>query len=249
MRNLALQAEVRHRLPISTHKDTCGHDDDGNPDLSSKIIAVIPNTNSTYLHIRHPNEFGNTSFLGNDGDKNNQPPSSFVVTSTGMLHALDGTDQLIWVVDLEKVVADSTDDDDDDDQSGNECGDANMSKNESNERRSLWFYASSFLQESSPDMTGGDYDGIMGMNLASGRGLFITCLSHAGYVVSVSIDETNAISSKGGNNIEDGSECIGIFENGLECGGWSPDGEVLALVTFASDANEEGNAIITFNET
>ena len=248
MRNLALQAEVRHLLATPTRKDTCGHDDDGNPDLSSKIIAVIPNTNSTYLHISHPNEFGNTSFLGNDGDKYNQPPSSFVVTSTGMLHALDGTDQLIWMVDLEKVVADSTDDDEDD-QSGNECGDANMTKNESNQRRSQWFYAASFLQESSPDMTGGDYDGILGMNLASGRGLFITCLSHAGYVVSVSIDETNAISSKGGNNIEDGSECIGIFENGLVCGGWSPDGEVLALVTFASDADEEGNAIITFNET
>lgn len=246
MRNLALQGEVRHVLPAPK----ANHGGDG-VQSSAKIIAVIPNTNDYHRHISpNNNGFDNHSFDVNDDggvkQSSRRPPASFVVTSEGMVHALDGNDQLIWIVNLEKVVADSNDDDENNNE---DDGGATMTVDEPNQRRSRWFYAASFLQESSPDhLTGGDYDGIMGMDLASGRGLHITCLSHAGYVVSVSIDETNALSSKGGN-IEEGSECIGIFENGLECGGWSPDGEVLALVTFASGADEAGNASISFNGT
>ncbi len=245
MRNLALQAEVRHVLPARKDKGR---------GLSSKIIAVIQNTD-TYLQISHPNGFDYNSLQGNDDDgvggemqqpNITHPPSSFVVTSEGMVYALDVTDQLIWVVDLEKVVADSIDDDDDNVNDNTQRSDATMMGNESNLSQSQWFYAAGFFKDGSPDESN---DGILGMNVASGVGLHITCLSHAGYVVSVSIDETNSLSSKGDKNIEEGSECIGIFENGLECGGWSPDGEVLALVTFASDADEEGNSILVFKDT
>lgn len=232
MRNLALQAEVRHVLPPC--KDSDG---------TANIVAVIQNTN-THQHIS-PDIFENKYFQDSDVEikRPSQPPVSFVVTSEGKLLALDVNDQLIWIVDLEKVVADSTEDE----EKVTEDSDT-IIEIESNQERSEWFYAASFVQESSPERLAGDYDGILGMNLSVERGRHITCLSYAGYVVSVSIDDTNTLSSKGGK-VEDGSECIGIFENGLECGGWSPDGEVLALVTFVSDADEDGNAILTFNDT
>ena len=60
--------------------------------------------------------------------------------------------------------------------------------------------------------------------------------------MSVSIDATNALyCASNSTNLEEGSECIGSFDNGLECGMWSPDGEVLALVTFAVDEDVDDN--------
>jgi len=249
MRNLALQGEVRHALP--TFKSINGINENGNDVVASgnNIVAVIQNSNAD-LHIV-PNNFDShysDGFHGGDVDVDNneqrssQPPASFVVTSGGYLLALDVNDQLVWMVDLEKAVEESNEEDDDDDEEAVGGHGDDVSGN-APKVRSRWFYAASFLQENSPDMMGDDNDDIMGMNLASEGGLHITCLSHAGHVVSVSIDETNTIASKGGN-LEEGSECIGSFENGLECGGWSPDGEVLALVTFASDEDEDGNEIV-----
>ncbi|KAL3765880.1 hypothetical protein ACHAW5_002113 [Stephanodiscus triporus] len=223
MRNLALQSEVRHVLPRQCSE------------RPSKIVAVIQNTNTSYLHIGpNPNAF--------DGGVQNQllntPPVSFVLTTDGNLTALDSFGRKIWIVDLEKVVEDSNEEDGEEE---NVEGDADVT-DAPDKPRSQWFYGASFLEENPLDMMGGDKDDIMEMNLASEGGLRVTCLSHAGHVVSVSIDATSKIASKGGN-LEEGSECIGTFENGLESGGWSPDGEVLALVTFASDEDEDGNKI------
>ena len=199
----------------------------------AKIVAVIQNA-STYMHIGpNPNAFNG----GVDNQLLNTPPASFVLTSDGNLTALDSLGRKKWIVDLEKVAEDSNEDL----EEKNLEGDADVT-DAPKKSRSQWFYAASFLEESSPDVIGGDNDAIMGMHLASEVGLNVTCLSHAGHVVSVSIDATNNIVSKGGN-VEEGSECIGSFENGLESGGWSPDGEVLALVTFASDEDEDGNKV------
>ncbi|KAL3822896.1 hypothetical protein ACHAXA_010679 [Cyclostephanos tholiformis] len=223
MRNLSLQGEVRHVLPRQCDER-----------LSNiHIVAVVQNT-STYLHIG-PGQNAFTS--GDENHRLTNPPVSFVLTSDGNLMALDTVGRKVWIVDLEKVADDSNED------GRNENVDGYADVSDAHLRpRSQWFYAGSFVEENSPDAIGADKDGIMDMHLASECGFHITCLSHAGHVVSVSIDDTNTIASKGGN-VEEGSECIGTFENGLESGGWSPDGEILALVTFASDEDEDGNKI------
>ncbi|KAL7542565.1 hypothetical protein ACHAXR_012383 [Thalassiosira sp. AJA248-18] len=158
--------------------------------------------------------------------------------------ALDANDQLVWVVDMEKVVEDDANEEDEEDEGGGHTNIIDVTDSDAPKLpRSKWFYGASFLQENSPNSMGDDDDNdddIMGMNLGSEGSLHLTCLSHAGHIVSVSVDSTNTIASKGGV-VEEGSECIGTFENGLECGGWSPDGEVLALVTFASDEDEDGD--------
>ena len=226
MRNLALQGEIRHIVPTQNDNittDVSNNDNNNN----NNIIAVIQSNTNTDLHIGY--DAG-----GDASGAAKQPPTSFIVTSDGHLLALDINDDLVWKVDLEKVVEDDDDDEKDDDD-----GQQAPSPVVSNQQRSRWFYAASFLQENSGN--GDDGDDIL--NLASDDALHITCLSHAGHVVSVSIDATNSIALKGGGDsvIEQGSECIGSFDNGLLAGGWSPDGEVLALVTFATDGNEDGN--------
>jgi len=217
MRNLALQGEVRHILPTTPN--------DSEEDTSNtKIVAVIQNTNTDHnIPISLDNfDYGtdNNSTDANTVDRPKQPPVSFIVTSDGYLSALDVNDELVWRVDLEKVVAEDEEEED--------------NAEPYPIVRSQWFYAASFLQENPPDENADDI-----INLAiNEEGLHITCLSHAGHVVSVSIDATNNIANSGGI-IEEGSECIGSFDNGLSCGGWSIDGEVLALVTFASDEEDE----------
>ena len=255
MRNLALQGEVRHLLPARNDgaSDTLTSTSTSN----TNIVAVIQNASGD-LHIG-PNSYANHHYAGGLDDGNHddasgagdeillskQPPVSFVVTSDGYLSALDANDQLVWRLDLEKVVEDSNDEDDEEEGGGQEM-DVPSCSNATSSIRSQWFYAASFLQENSPDMDNNE-DEIMGMNLGDEGGLNITCLSHAGHIVSVSIDSTNTLASSGGV-VEEGSECIGSFENGLECGGWSPDGEVLALVTFTSedddDEDEDGDEIV-----
>jgi elongator complex protein 1 len=218
MKNLALQGETSHIIPLQTSSD----------EQPGHIVAVIGNTTSADVN------FTDQFVLDiNDGDgdseivqRSNMPPIVFVVTSGGKVLALDENDRLVWVVDLEKVVLESNEEDD-------MISDGTPLSNQ-------WFYAGSFMQEISPDEL--DDDGGMGMNINEQAGLHITCLSHAGHVVSVSTGATTSISMKGDQSCEEGSECIGSFENGLECGGWSPDGEILALVTFADeDEQEEGS--------
>ena len=240
MRNLALQGEVRHILPKPTTSDDNTLSD---APTSTKIIAVIQtNTTRNTDHLQ---------FFHHDGENNNEspsnnnklslPPTSFVVTSNGYLLALNVNDELVWKVDLEKVVIDSEEDSDDEDDEAN-VGEAGDDYNDvvNNKERSQWFYGASFIQENIKD---DDEDEIMGNLLnTSDEGLHVTCLSHAGHVVSVSIDATNALyCASNSTNLEEGSECIGSFDNGLECGMWSPDGEVLALVTFAVDEDVDDN--------
>jgi len=213
MKNLALQGEVCHVLPQPNGSGGSGH-----------IVAVIGNAASadvtTYTdHVLDIN-------IGVAPDqRSKRPPVAFVVTSQGKILALDENDQMVWIVDLEKVVLDSNEENDEEIS----C-DASLLDNQ-------WFYAGSFMQEVSPDEL--DVDDGMGMDLNAQAGLHITCLSKAGHVVSVSTDATTSIAMKGGASCEEGSECIGSFENGLECGGWSPDGEILALVTFADEEEQE----------
>lgn len=195
-------------------------------------MAVMQST-STYLNI------GPTTFNGGvENDRLSSPPVSFVLTSDGTLMALDSFDRKVWVIELDKVVEDTVEED------GEEIVEATagVAVATTKSTRTHWFYAACYMSENSPDRGGDRDDIIRGMNLASEGGLNITCLSHAGHVVSVSIDATNTIVSNGGT-VEEGSECIGSFDNGLECGGWSPDGEVLVLVTFVSDMDEDGNTI------
>ncbi|KAL3784808.1 hypothetical protein HJC23_013848 [Cyclotella cryptica] len=241
MRNLSLQGEVRHALPLRLnreHHDECA----GRSAVSGKIVAVIRNSShdghldvdinddSVDYHRDDANEDFSSHHLSA------QPPAVFVMISEGKLLALDGNDRLVWTVDLEKVVLDSNLEQDDEEGASTTLSEA----------RSEWFYAAGFLQEESPEASNtNNTDTILGLNIHDRASLHITCLSHAGHVVSVSVESTNSIVSRNGSP-EDGSECIGTFENGLECGGWSPDGEVLALVTFASE-DEEGNAIQTEN--
>lgn len=206
MKNLALQGEVCHALPHPNSSDEPGH-----------IVAVIGNTTSAD-HVVDINVGGGDVVHGSK-----RPPVAFVVTSRGKMIALDENDQMVWVVDLEKVVLDSNDENDD------AISDASPDNQ--------WFYAGSFMQEVPPNELD-DNDGT-GMDLNAQAGLHITCLSHAGHVVSVSTDTTTSIAMKGGASCEEGSECIGSFENGLECGEWSPDGEILALITFADEEEQE----------
>ncbi|KAL9188474.1 hypothetical protein ACHAXT_006852 [Thalassiosira profunda] len=243
MRNLALALEVRHALPATGEGGVPrGH-----------IVAVIPGAASDGLHIppdhfdggrSHSDADGPGDGDGLEGAESISPPAAFVVTSAGYVLAVDARDRIVWTVDLEKVVQDSNDEEDD------ELDDGHHESTEAPEERGEWFYAASFLQEHSPNA---DEDtSPMGMTLASEGGKHLTCLSRDGHVVSVSVDDTNALASKGGI-LEEGSECIGSFENGLEGGGWSPDGEVLALVTFAADEDEdeeceEGNEVETLGQ-
>ena len=216
MKNLALQGEVCHVIPLPSSGSGTG-----------RIVAVIRNTTSadvtTYAdHVLDINVGGDD--IAPD-QRSKRPPVVFVVTSQGKVLALDENDQMVWIVDLEKVVLDSNEENDEEISS-----DASLLDNQ-------WFYAGSFMQEVSPDDLD-DNDGI-GMDLNAQAGLHLTCLSHAGHVVSVSTDLTTSIAMEGGASCEEGSECIGSFENGLECGGWSPDGEILALVTFADEEEQE----------
>ena len=145
-------------------------------------------------------------------------------------------DRLAWTVDLEKVVLEDSNDEDDEDN-----GEPAVASNDGGpggSARSRWFYASGFLQEKSPETTGDDVDddddadaNIAGTNLGGEASLHVTCLSRAGHVVSVSVDAAAAADG----NAEEGGECIGSFENGLECGGWSPDGEVVRTVRKLTD--------------
>lgn len=256
MKNLTLQGEVRHALPLpfrTSHHTTATTNsaDVSGEYISGNIVAVIQNPNNDF-HIG--TNFDNHYHDGRDAQYDHptdeegsatsiklskQPPANFVVTSDGKVLAMDSNDQLVWLVDLEKVVDEANDDE----EEGEEGAVDTSNNDDVPKSRSLWFYAASFIQETSPDMLDDKTDGIMGMDLNDEGGLHLTCLSHAGHVVSVSIDTTASLALEGGN-VEEGSEYIGTFENGLECGGWSPDGEVLALVTFANDEGEEGNAIV-----
>ncbi|KAL7546751.1 hypothetical protein ACHAWF_010084 [Thalassiosira exigua] len=222
MKNLALQGEVRHVIPSW-----------GNS-RGAAAVSVVDNDVNLDIQLSHEHLNGDYPAVGGgcgDDDRSNQAPLSFVLTSEGNLLALDSNDQMVWIVDLEKVADDSNEESEDDHD--NDDQDSTDSK-----PRSQWFYAASFLQEHSSNMMDGDGNAqCTGIDAVNGSCLYLTCLSHDGHVVSVSIDATNSIASKGGI-VEEGSECIGTFENGLECGGWSPDGEVLALLTFASDDDD-----------
>ena len=215
MKNLALQGEVCHVvLPQPNSSDAPGH-----------IVAVIGNATSADVTAYTDRVLDIN--IGSDDvapdKRSKRPPVVFVVTSQGKILALDENDQMVWVVDLEKVVLDSNEENDD------AISDASLDNQ--------WFYAASFMQEVSPSELDDD-DGMV-MDLNAQAGLHITCLSHAGHVVSVPTDITTSIAMKGDASCEEGSECIGSFENGLECGGWSPDGEILALVTFADEEEQE----------
>mmetsp|Transcript_17532 Transcript_17532/g.36805 ORF Transcript_17532/g.36805 Transcript_17532/m.36805 type:complete len:1678 (-) Transcript_17532:61-5094(-) len=278
MRNLALQGEIRHIVPyVSSFLDAHVAGTLSDPTSATspgKIVAVIPNSATDFRHHVHVGGGSvgdDNDFQDNDGRnaserneescddcRSNLPPANFVVTSDGIFYALDSNDRLVWLVDLEKVVMAANEDDDDEEAEGPEVTAVQEQASEILPR-SKWFYASSFLYESSPeddllDNEANSADGMnadMGMDLNNQGGLHVTCLSHAGHIVSVSIDATNSLAKNGGI-VEDGSECIGSFENGLESGGWSPDGEVLALVTFASEADDEagaGDNLAKFNAT
>lgn len=234
MRNLALQGEVRHIVPAYKKNDDIGDGDGGDADgATGDIVAVIKNANAD-IHIGHYSDGYQESGVESEGS--NQPPVSFVVTSDGQLLALDANDRLVWKAGLEKVV-ELDDEDEEEDEEGGDVAEV-PDPDDAPKLLSRWFYAASFLQENSLDMMEDEADEIMGMNLGSEGNLHVTCLSRAGHVVSVSIDATNTLASQG-CVVEEGGECIGTFENGLECGGWSPDGEVLALITFASDEAED----------
>ena len=252
MKNLALQGEVCHVLPTECTNRR-----------PSKIVSVIHNndnnTNASY-HIG-TNNFDNNNNTNNGNvlqQTNINPPVSFVLTSDGTLIALDSFDNKVWIVDLEKVVENSNDEE----ENGSNENDLRINNNAANNNnaavsekktRSQWFYGASYTNENSiidimVDGSRNDNNNILGsVNSNSQNGHYITCLSHAGHIVSVSIDATNAIAASSNNteeggscsNIEDGSECIGSFDNGLECGSWSPDGEVLVLVTFASSNDDD----------
>ncbi|KAL3788425.1 hypothetical protein ACHAWO_007380 [Cyclotella atomus] len=227
MRNLSLQGEVRHAVPAGVY---------------GKIVAVIRNTSSDgHLDV----DLNDGSF---DYDKDThqdlaavdaqdtvhlskQPPAVFIMTSNGHLMAFDENDRLVWNVDLETVVLDSQDEDDDG---------PTQAVDVDNIERSEWFYASGFLQEESSNANPSN-DEILGLNLNNQASLHITCLSRAGHLVSVSVDQTTTLALNN-ETVEEGSECIGSFENGLQTGCWSGDGEVLALVTFASE-DEQGNEL------
>ncbi|KAL7486383.1 hypothetical protein ACHAW6_011976 [Cyclotella cf. meneghiniana] len=259
MRNLALQGEVRHALPLGFHREH--HDRYA---ISGKIVAVIRNTSADGhrdVDINdgrfdydqdHANDSTAVDESYQEGEDfsslqlSKQPPEVFVMTSEGKLLALDGNDRLVWMVDLEKVALESSAEQDD--EGGADASSASKGANDTlSEPRSEWFYAAGFLQEESPEASNThNADAILGLNINDRARLHVTCLSHAGHVVSVSIDSTNSVVSRNGSP-EDGSECIGTFMNGLECGGWSPDGEVLALITFASE-DEEGNALQLEND-
>jgi len=262
MRNLALQGEVRHLLPATRDiiKDSKSDFDDNDigsacvvSDLSGNIVSVIQKNANADAHVG-PDNFDSKYPQGgthgncnstNEVSNNPQPPVSFVVTSDGEFLALDASDQLAWVVNLNKVAEDSNDDDGDGDCCEEGQDKENVMTDDALKRnRSQWFYAASFQQEHSSEVTGDDENAdFVGTDIGCDRGLHVTCLSHDGHVVSVSIDDTNSIWSKRVGAMEDGSECIGSFENGLECGKWSPDGEVLALVTFSCDDEDDGNKI------
>ena len=223
MKNLALQSETRHAFSLPTEEAT-------NLSSTAKIVAVIRHDVTTSDGFHHD------SFDHSDnGDAHEvsqqSAPAVFVLTSDGYLTALDGRDGFLWRVDLEKVVLDSQDDEE-------EAADTTQSQS----NRSEWFYASKFSQEN--DANTDIADPIIHLNHTPS--MHLTCLSRGGHVVSVSIDETSSLFQKG-EAVEMGSECIGSFENGLECGSWSPDGEVLALVTYAQE--EEADEITTTTDT
>ena len=143
MRNLALQGEVRHILPTVRPNDISSEEDTSN----IKIAAVIQNTNTDHNIPLSLNNFdygtdNNTDTTAVERPK--QPPISFVVTSDGYLSALDVNDELVWRVDLEKVVAEDEEEDDD----AEDTTDTIV--------RSHWFYAASFLQENPPDENADD---------------------------------------------------------------------------------------------
>lgn len=69
--------------------------------------------------------------------------------------------------------------------------------------------------------------------------LGLVCMSSSGAIVTVSPETGHA-------------ELVGEFENGIEAGAWSPDGEVLLLVTFveaAQDETKKKSVILTMNSS
>lgn len=210
MKNLSLQGEVRHA--ISGVEGV----------VYGKIVSVIRKSNRDTDgdgYINHQIE------IGGPFPPSDRTPTSYILVSHGYLLGLDADDEIVWSVDLEKIVATA------DDEEGCEPRQLDVS------HRSQWFYSASFAQETTPGESQDGGEEIL-MDLGGGESLHVTCLSHAGHVVSVSIDSVNELASLG-QAVEGGGECIGSFENGLQCGAWSPDSEVLALVTFASDDDED----------
>lgn len=214
MKNLSLQGEARHAIP-----GVAGA-------VYGRIVSVIRKSSrdtdgDVGGYLNHQIEIGGPL----SSPPSDRSPVSYILVSRGYLLGLDSDDEIVWSVDLEKIVAA------DDDEEGCEPRQLDVS------HRSLWFYSASFAQESTPGESQDGGDEIL-MDLGGGDSLHVTCLSHAGHVVSVSIDSVNELASRG-QAVEGGGECIGSFENGLQCGAWSPDREVLALVTFASDDDED----------
>jgi hypothetical protein len=246
------------------------HNTDNNNTNDASYIGT-----SNFNNVNNDNTNNNGNVL--------HPPVSFILTSDGTLIALDSFDNKVWIVDLEKVVEENSNDEEENDESNENnnlrisnaataSSNADAVSEKTTTRSQLWFYGASYTNENSltdimvdgsrrnDENNNNNNNNILGSNMNystnQNNGHYITCLSHAGHVVSVSIDATNAIaaaalnnsteeqggsSSCSNNNIEDGSECIGSFDNGLECGSWSPDGEVLVLVTFASSSNDDDN--------
>ena len=217
MKNLTLQGEICHLIPQANGIGRFGH-----------IVSAIRNSTggdvNTYTdHVLDINIHVDIDSTLDQRSK--RSPVVFIITSQGYALALDENDQLVWSVSLEKVVLDSNEDSDDEIM----VNDASLDDQ--------WFYAGSFMQDVSPDDLD-DNDGL-GMDVNAQAGLHITCLSHEGHVVSISTDATTSIAMGANESCEEGSECIGSFENGLQCGGWSPDGEILALVTYADEEEQE----------
>ena len=132
MKNLALQGEVCHVLPQPSSSGGAG-----------RIVAVIRNTTSADVttYADHDRVLG-INVGGDDvapDQRSKRPPVVFVVTSQGKVLALDENDQMVWIVDLEKVVLESNEENDEE-----ISGDASLLDNQ-------WFYAGSFMQEVSPD--------------------------------------------------------------------------------------------------
>jgi hypothetical protein len=288
MKNLALQGEVCHVLPTDCttnhHSKIVSviHDNNDNNNANASYIGTSNFDN------------GNDNNTNNNGNVLNPPVSFILTSDGTLIALDSFDNKVWIVDLEKVVEENSNDEDEEENENENESNENNnlrfnnAATNNNNAdavsektRSQLWFYGASYTNENSlndimidgsrrnDENNNNNNNNIpLGSNMNhstnQNNGHYITCLSHAGHVVSVSIDTTNAIAAATLNNsteeqggssscssnniIEDGSECIGSFDNGLECGSWSPDGEVLVLVTFASSSNdddddEEGNNV------
>jgi elongator complex protein 1 len=165
MQNLSLQGERRHWVDITKA-------DVGTSSVRWQVEGHVDVVGISYF-AASADELG---FVGTQRD-------AAILTRGGLLLRVDSDDQIVWIRDLNEVVAQEGDQVDAKDDTG-------------------WF-AVNWIDP------------------------HLVCMTRSGAIVTISTDAGEA-------------SLVGAFENGIHCAAWSPDNEILLLVTLG-EPDDEGS--------